>query len=600
MCKGSPLLVSILTMKMKKSITILIFLCSLLSVSAQGDASGVAAGERQHGGQRGRLFEWGNYAMFIHWGLYSQLANVWDGRTYYGASEWLLNPLMANANADEYRAKAKTFNPAGFDAMKIAQLAKDAGMKYIIITSKHHDGFAMYHSKCDKFNIVDATPFGRDPMKELSAACRKLGLGFGFYYSHNKDWTTPGAADAPRVDRDGNPRTFDDYFQSKCLPQVEEITRNYGDMELIWFDTPGGMPEKYAKKLVEVVHRNQPGAMVSGRVGYGLGDYKTLGDMEVPLENVDGLWESVDVTNDSWGFAWYDRNWKSPATILHRLVSTVARGGTYMLNVGPDGMGVVPEPVQQSLRESGKWVARYPQVVYGAGASPWRHAQPWGDIVKQGGRLFLCVYEWPKSGSLYLSGLLSPVKKAYVLSGDGRRVAVRHDSFGGWLRLHVPYRQPDRLVSVIELDMAGAAVDVDTTQPLDAEYGQPVLSAKFAEADSCTVTQARWMEKFGEWKYKYRSADLARGGRLVWTLDVQRPGTYMVKVEARGEGRSAWRLTTDEGEYVHNQQSASSHFEMLPLGWIKFAAGGKHRVWLTAPEGGKCEVSAVSLVPVNI
>ena len=152
--------------------------------------------------ERGHLFQWGNYAMFVHWGLYSHLANVWDGKTYYGIGEWMINSGMASADRDEYKATARSFNPTEFDAMELAQLAKDAGMKYVIITSKHHDGFAMYDSDCDPFNIVDATPFGRDPMKELAEACKKLGLGFGFYYSHNQDWTTPGADGAPRVDKD--------------------------------------------------------------------------------------------------------------------------------------------------------------------------------------------------------------------------------------------------------------------------------------------------------------------------------------------------------------------------------------------------------------
>ena len=237
---------------------------------------------------RGHLFEWGNYAMFIHWGLYSHLANKWKDRTYYGIGEWMMNEGMAGADRNEYMAVAREFNPSEFDAKKIAKLAKEAGMKYIIITSKHHDGFAMYHSACNPFNIVDATPFGRDPMKELAAACKAEGLGFGFYYSHNQDWTTTGGSGGPSHDAAGNKKTFDDYFREKCLPQVEEITRNYGDIELIWFDTPGGMPKKYAQTLVDVVRKNQPRALVSGRVGYDLGDYQTLGDMEVPLENVDG------------------------------------------------------------------------------------------------------------------------------------------------------------------------------------------------------------------------------------------------------------------------------------------------------------------------
>ena len=254
-----------------------------------------------------------------------------------------------------------------FDAKAIAQLAKDAGMKYIVITSKHHDGFAMYHSKACDFNIVDATPWKKDPMKELAAACREEGLGFGFYYSHNQDWTFPGGGNGPKTDADGNPATFDDYFVKKCLPQVKEITSEYGPIEIVWFDTPGRMPKKYVEQLVEVVRKNQPHALVSGRAGHGLGDYQTLGDMEVPRRNIEGMWESVDTTNDSWAYAWYDQYWKSPKEILHRLIACVGRGGTYMLNIGPRGDGTVPERAARSLREAGEWIRRYPQVVYANG-----------------------------------------------------------------------------------------------------------------------------------------------------------------------------------------------------------------------------------------
>ena len=250
---------------------------------------------------RGQLFSDGNYAMFIHWGLYSDLANKVDGKTYYGIGEWIMNPRMAGIPPQKYRELAKDFNPTKFDAMEIAQLAKDAGMKYVVITSKHHDGFAMYGSRANDFNIVDATRWKKDPMKELAAACKKLGLGFGFYYSHNQDWTFPGGGRGPTTDADGNPATFDDYFAKKCLPQVNEITTEYGPIELVWFDTPGNMPKKYVEQLVEVVRKNQPQALVSGRAGHGLGDYQTLGDMEVPHRNVEGMWESVDTTNDSWG-----------------------------------------------------------------------------------------------------------------------------------------------------------------------------------------------------------------------------------------------------------------------------------------------------------
>jgi len=209
---------------------------------------------RAENARRGQLFDEGNYAMFIHWGVYSQLANKVDGKTYYGIGEWIMNKRMAGIPVDEYKRLAGTFNPVNFDAKAIARLAKNAGMKYIVITSKHHDGFAMYHSKACDFNIVDATPWNKDPMKELAAACRDAGLGFGFYYSHNQDWTFPGGGNGPKTDADGNRATFDDYFVKKCLPQVKEITSEYGPIEVVWFDTPGRMPKHYVEEVKISIH----------------------------------------------------------------------------------------------------------------------------------------------------------------------------------------------------------------------------------------------------------------------------------------------------------------------------------------------------------
>lgn len=548
--------------------------------------------------ERGHMFEWGNYAMFIHWGLFSHLGNVWNGKTYYGIGEWMMDVNMANADKNEYKAVARSFNPTNFDAMKIAQLAKDAGMKYIIITSKHHDGFAMYHSLCDKFNIVDATPFGRDPMKELAEACKQLGLGFGFYYSHNQDWTTPGASGASKVDAEGNAKTFDDYFNTKCLPQVEEITKNYGNIELIWFDTPGDIPQKYVQKLVDVVHQNQPRALVSGRVGYNLGDYQTLGDMEVPLENIEGLWESVDVTNDVWGYAWYDQNWKTPKQILKNLISTIARGGTYMLNVGPDGLGDIPEFVSQSLQTSGKWIARYPQVIYGTEPSPWKHALPWGDVVKQGNKLYLNVYEWPTSGKLYLPGLKTEITSAGILNGK-KQQRIKFEKEGSWTVFDIPYREPDPMITVIELVMKDDVV-VDTTQALDPEIGLKELSVKFASPTDCHVYKSSWMEKFGEWKHVYCVSDLNQGGRITWTIDVKEAGIYHIDLKVRGNKRIIWKIETDEGNMVQNEQSASSIFCERPLGWIRFDKPGKHLITVCMPEGGQADLASISFVPVYL
>lgn len=547
---------------------------------------------RSQDAQRGQLFADGNYAMFIHWGLYSNLANKVDGKTYYGIGEWIMNPRMAGIPPAKYKQLAASFNPTEFDARAIAQLAKDAGMKYIVITSKHHDGFAMYHSKVNDFNIVDATPWNRDPMKELAAATRELGLGFGFYYSHNQDWTFPGGGRGPTTDADGNPATFDDYFVQKCLPQVNEITTEYGPIELVWFDTPGNMPKKYVEQLVARVRKNQPNALVSGRAGHGLGDYQTLGDMEVPHSNVDGMWESVDTTNDSWAFAWYDEYWKTPTEILRRLIASVGRGGTYMLNIGPRGDGSVPHRAARSLRAAGDWIHRHPQVVYGADPSPWGHALPWGDVTVQDNTLFLSVFEWPTSGKLYLPGLKTPVASAHLLQ-DGEPRSIQYDSGEGWHAFRLPARPPEDFVSVIEVKLAGKP-QADPTWSVDPELETTIL-AEFATVAGAQLTKKRWMEKFGEWKSVHHAHDWSPDAKATWEVHILQPGDYNVALTYSGEGRLVWAVDIEGGEHIQNQQNSSHNYQQFPIGWINFPKPGKYKISVSCQEGNQQKASLKSI-----
>lgn len=537
---------------------------------------------RAEDAKRGQLFDEGNYAMFIHWGLYSQLANKVDGKTYYGIGEWIMSPRMAGIPVEEYRELASSFNPVNFDAKAIAKLAKDAGMKYVIITSKHHEGFAMYDSKVSDFDIVDSTPWGKDPMDELAEACRAEGLGFGFYYSHNKDWTAPGGFRGPTEDADGNAKTFDDYFYEKCLPQVKEITTEYGPIEIVWFDTPGNMPKKYVEQLVAVVRENQPNALVCGRAGHNLGDYQSLGDMEVPLRKVPGLWESVDTTNDSWAYAWYDENWKTAKEILHRTVATVARGGTYMLNIGPRGDGSIPERAAHSLRESGEWLHRYPEVIYGAAPSPWEHAMPWGDVTMRGNKLMLSVFEWPEAGELYLPGLKTEIVSANLLNGDLSE-PVAFELVNGWVRFQLPPYARESLASVIEVELAEAAI-ADSTWGLDPVV-PTAIEAEFATAEGAELAKKRWMEKFGEWKHVKQVTAWEDGGVAIWEVDVALPGTYHVDLTFAGEGRLVWQVAIEGGEVIRNQQSASSIYHTKPIGWLDFPEAGRHTVKVSCLEG---------------
>lgn len=548
---------------------------------------------------RTRLFDEGNYAMFIHWGIYSKIGNKWKDSTYYGISEWIMNPRRANIPVDEYMAEAKSFDPVNFDAMAIARLAKDAGMKYIVVTSKHHDGFAMYDSKSNDFNIVKATPFARDPMKELSKACKELGLGFGFYYSHNQDWTFPGGNGGPKVNEKGKEVGFDYYFKKKCLPQVKEIVTQYGDIAMVWFDTPGNMEKKYVEELVKVVRKHQPNAMISGRAGHGLGDYKSLGDMNIPRKNIEGLWETVDVTNDSWGYAWYDKNWKSPKRILKSVISTVARGGTYMLNVGPAPDGSIPFEAQQSLRASGEWIGRYPQVIYKAGASPWGHALPWGDVtVAANGKLNLCVYKWPLDGTLWLPGLRNTIESANLL-GDGEVQKLETDTHQGWVAISLPARRADKLVSVIELEIEGSP-EIAVSNAIDPVF-TTVLPVDFASAEGCNIKPKRWMEKFGEWKHIEQAQDWKEGSGVTWEIEVKDAGYYQTELNYAGKGRLVWRITSDEGTIVQNQQNSSAVYHYYEMGLLKFDRPGQHTLTVSLVNGDKPSASLkeIRLTPYN-
>jgi alpha-L-fucosidase len=541
------------------------------------------------------LFRDGNYGMFIHWGIYSHLGGQWKGQTFYGIGEWIKRQMKISE--PDYMAEAKNFNPTAFDAREIVRVAKAAGMKWIIITSKHHDGFAMFKS-AHPFNIVDASPFARDPMKELAAATREAGLGFGFYYSHNQDWTAPGGNNGPRQNADGSAASFDQYFREKCYPQVKEICTNYGPLNYVWFDTPDNMPKEHAEKLAALVRETQPSALLCSRVGYGLGDYLSKGDMEVAPRNLPGLWETCDTTNDSWAYAWYDQNWKDQKEILHRLVSTVGRGGTYLLNVGPDGSGRIPAQATKYLLQAGTWIQRYPQVVYSAGPSPWDHAQPWGDVTTSGKTLNLVVFDWPAQGRLMLPGLQTEIAAAGVVS-DGKLLPVSWKKRGTWTELQLPPTPPDHPASVIAVKLR-AAPQVDQTLGVHPNLPTSLL-IEFAEVKDAIKEEIRWMEKFGEWKAANQVSAWKANGRAVWTVNVAEAGDYRLDLKYKGEGRLVWRIETDEGLTLQNQQNSSPIYQSHAFGLLTFKRPGQHTLAVSLVDGSrdKASLQAIRLSPVQ-
>lgn len=315
-----------------------------------------------------KWFKEAKFGMMIHWGLYSLLAGEYRGQRMGDMiGEWAQSYFRIPCK--EYEKLADAFNPIYFDAEEWVRLAKDAGMNYMVVTSKHHDGFCMFKSEVDSYNVVDATPFGRDVIGELADACRKHGMKFGLYYSQELDWHEPnGGGYLPRhlnvCDThwtnnwdfpNDTEKNFEECFRKKTLPQVRELLTKYGEICLIWFDTPQRITPEQSRELYDLVKSLQPNCLINSRIGNGLGDYTSMGDNEIPDEYmVDVLVESPTTLNHTWGFKYYDDDWKDAEKVLRIKKHLNERGVNYLLNVGPDPLGRIPVPAMEILREVGQ------------------------------------------------------------------------------------------------------------------------------------------------------------------------------------------------------------------------------------------------------
>jgi len=380
------------------------------------------------------------YGLFIHWGLYAIPAGEWKGQTVPGIGEWIMN--RAKIPVAEYSRLAKQFNPVKFNADAWAKLAKDAGMKYIVITSKHHDGFALFKSKASPFNVVDATPFKRDVLKELAAACAKQGIRLGFYYSQSQDWHEPNGAGNTWDFGPDSTKDYDSYLRGKAEPQVRELLTSYGPVALIWFDTPRMMSGDRAKRFTQIVRTMQPNTLIDGRLGES-GDYISTGDNVIPGTANGEAWEVPATLNHTWGFRKDDHDWKSPGEVIFKLVDVASKGGNYLLNVGPMANGEMPQIAQDILRTAGAWLKVNGEAVYGTWSTPFGEelGEPSAKGTKdlRGQSLFLSRNEYrvtAKPGKLYFTFFAGPrvpfvlpsmqnaIKRAYRLS-DGAAVEIQ-------------------------------------------------------------------------------------------------------------------------------------------------------------------------------
>lgn len=429
--------------------------------------------------QRMQWWREARFGMFIHWGDYAVLAGNYKGHQVGRGGEWIMN--RGKIPMAEYQQYARQFNPVKYDADAWVRLAKEAGMKYIVITAKHHDGFALFKSAASKFNVADATPYGKDLLAPLAAACRKHGMKLGFYYSQAQDWNNPGGAAARKVATEGWPNpdsanidaytqansghwdpaqtsaTMASYIDNVAVPQVKELLTNYGDVAVLWWDTPTNMTDEYARKLQEVLLL-QPAIITNDRLKRPNfpGDYKTPEQKIPQLSELDGRdWETCMTMNGTWGYKSYDNKWKSTETMVRNLIDIASKGGNYLLNVGPKADGEIPAPSVEGLKKIGQWMKVNGEAIYGTKASPLPPLS-WGRCTskEKNGRtvLYLSVFEWPANGQLTVPGLQQQVTKATLLAG-GKKLTATSGQEG--LLIQTGSSAPDPIASVIKLELAG-------------------------------------------------------------------------------------------------------------------------------------------------
>jgi|LSQX01.3.fsa_nt_gb alpha-L-fucosidase len=551
------------------------------------------------------------FGMFIHWGIYAVAAGRWKGEFVPSLGEWVM--YNAKIPVEEYETLAGQFNPVKFDAEEWVSLAKRAGMRYLTITAKHHDGFAMFDSPSSDFDIVDATPYGHDIMADLAEACQRHGIKLCFYYSQAQDWHHPGGEGHwDRADhwhkKTVSDEEFAAYLEEKAKPQVRELLTQYGPIGLIWFDTPVAINPEQSQSLADLVHELQPQCLVNGRVGNEKGDYSSLGDNQIPRGPVHGDWETPATINDTWAFKVDDHNWKSTEDLLRLLVDLASKGVNYLLNVGPTAEGLIPPESVERLEEIGAWMDVNSEAIYATQPNPWPWEFEWGRVTVKPGRLFLHMYEWP--GRVSIAGLCNDVTRATLLAAPETELDVAQiyepDAGLHLLSIDLPPERPNEPITVVQVEFNGELeVDATPAPQISGVIVLPGYLADLSQARGAQIDRGGSVTGFRE-----------PGASLSWQFMVPEAVDYEVQVvlgspyhrrdpqagqtvtvEVAGESLSGvldteQRVDTPRAQYFPEYQTT--------LGTVTFDRAGKQSLTLTLDglgDAADCTLAEVRLLP---
>jgi alpha-L-fucosidase len=398
---------------------------------------------------RMRWWKEAKFGLFIHWGVYAVPAGVYGEVDHHG--EWIMR--QAEIPVEDYRAYAGEFNPVNYDPDAWVKVAKEAGMRYIVITSKHHDGFALFPSRASPWNVADATPYGKDLLGPLVEAAKKQDLKIGFYYSQAQDWMNPGGAKARMQEGEGwdeaHKGDYDEYLRNVALPQVKEIFSRY-PIDVFWWDTPTWMNAERIRPFAEAIPFER-GILTNNRLGGGFGGDFATPEQFVPVTGYQGDWETCMTMNRHWGYNAADDDWKSSEELIRKLIDICAKGGNFLLNVGPTAEGEFPAACIERLQDIGRWLDVNGDAIYGTTGSPFTYLS-WGAATRKGDRLYLHVFDWPADGRLRVP-LRSGVRGAAMLVDPQTALPVHAEAER--VVIELPEKAPDPVASVVMLELSG-------------------------------------------------------------------------------------------------------------------------------------------------